>query len=223
MYKRQTDYVVIEGNPEDGWTVVNWNGQQLGAKPTLGAEVQLQVRTLTRQLAASAKQVVDAFATLNPAKIVAAIAQGSVAATYSIAKFARAVNAKLVQERAVPAAVDSATQSVEDVSTLNAAESSEATTTTSTARAVTGTVTGKPVKTPSAAPKLEAIESPNGATDLKDGNKAVPGAGSVEQRDDNDGEKAATETDDTDAEPDAATDADSADAGEDGSQQSDAA
>ena len=205
-----TDYVVIEGNPEDGWTVVNWNGQQLGAKPTLGAEVQLQVRTLTRQLAASVKQVVDAFATLNPAKIVAAITQGSVAATYSIAKFARAVNAKLVQP-------------VENVTTLKAADPTEADTVTSEPTTPEVKPKNKPVKATTSAPKLETVESPNGATDLKDGNKAVPGAGSVEQRDDNDGEKAATETDDTDAEPDAATDADSADAGEDGSQQSDAA
>ena len=34
-----TDYVVIEGNAEDGWTLVNWNGQQFGPEPTLGAEV----------------------------------------------------------------------------------------------------------------------------------------------------------------------------------------
>src|SRR5918998_5292516 len=52
-----TDYVVIDGNAEDGWTVVNWNGQQISAEPTLGAEVQLQLRTLQRQLAATAKQV----------------------------------------------------------------------------------------------------------------------------------------------------------------------
>ena len=218
-----TDYVVIEGNPEDGWTVVNWNGQQLGAKPTLGAEVQLQVRTLTRQLAATAKQVVDAFATMNPAKIVAAITEGSVAATYSIAKFARAVTSKVAQP-------------VENVSTLEAADPTEADT-TPTAQAATNTVASdptpkiksknEPVKTPSAAPKLEAIESPNGATDLKDGNKVVPGGGPVEQRDDTDGEKAATDADDTVAgtEPDADADADAdgSDTGEDGSQQSDAA
>ena len=72
-----TDYVVIEGNAEDGWKLVNWNGQQFGTETTLGAEVQLQMRTLTRQLAATAKQVVDAFATLNPATVVAAIIRGS--------------------------------------------------------------------------------------------------------------------------------------------------
>ena len=58
---KNTDYVVIEGNPEDGWTLVNWNGTQYSTEPTLEAQVALQVRTLTRQLAASAQQVIDAL------------------------------------------------------------------------------------------------------------------------------------------------------------------
>ncbi len=74
---KNTDYVVIEGNAEDGWTLVNWNGQQFSAEPTLGAEVQLQLRTLQRQLATTVKQVIDAFATLNPATVMAAIIRGS--------------------------------------------------------------------------------------------------------------------------------------------------
>jgi hypothetical protein len=93
-----TDYVVIEGNAEDGWKLVNWNGQQFGTDTTLAAEVQLQMRTLTRQLAATAKQVVDAFATLNPATVIAAIIRGVGDATASIAKFAGAVTNKAFQE-----------------------------------------------------------------------------------------------------------------------------
>ena len=93
-----TDYVVIEGNPEDGWTLVNWNGQQFSPEPTLGAEVQLQLRTLTRQLAATTKQIVDAFATRDIGQFVTAINRGVADAVYSVAKFGRAVNAKIVRD-----------------------------------------------------------------------------------------------------------------------------
>jgi hypothetical protein len=93
-----TDYVVIEGNPEDGWTLVNWNGQLFAPEPTLGAEVKLQLRTLTRQLSAATKQIFDAFATGDIAKVVTAISRGVVDATYSVVKFSRAVSAKVVSE-----------------------------------------------------------------------------------------------------------------------------
>jgi len=91
-----TDYVVIEGNNEDGWTLVNWNGQQFTPEPTVGAEVALQVRTLTRQLAATASQVAEALATRNIGTILTAINRAVADATFSIAKFNRAVNAKLI-------------------------------------------------------------------------------------------------------------------------------
>ena len=37
-----TDYVVIEGNNEDGWTLVDWNGQRFSPEPTLRNEIALQ-------------------------------------------------------------------------------------------------------------------------------------------------------------------------------------
>nr|MDT0527208.1 histidine phosphatase family protein [Streptomyces sp. DSM 41633] len=48
-----TDYVVIEGNNEDGWTLVNWNGKKFSPEPTFEHEVKLQFRTLSRQLTAA--------------------------------------------------------------------------------------------------------------------------------------------------------------------------
>ena len=93
-----TDYVVIEGNPEDGWTLVNWNGQQFAPEPTLGNEVKLQVRTLTRQLDAAHQQVVSAFATGDLKTIATAVNRGIADAGYSVAKFTRAVNAKVIHE-----------------------------------------------------------------------------------------------------------------------------
>jgi broad specificity phosphatase PhoE len=199
-----TDYVVIEGNAEDGWKLVNWNGQQFGTDTTLGAEVQLQMRTLTRQLAATAKQVVDAFTTLNPATVIAAIIRGVGDATASIAKFAGAVTNKAFQELgkfgapSQPApttnvsalAASAATSTPAPVATNEPAARTIATT-SATANAVVGdTRKVEPTKGAESTPATEAtkpepVEAPktpatNGATDLKDGNKATPGTTATE-------------------------------------------
>ena len=86
-----TGTVVIQGNNEDGWTLVNWNGQQFTAEPTLGATIELQNRTLTRQLNAAVQQVRDAFATGNVAKVLSAIGTGMSTAAFSVQKYLRAV------------------------------------------------------------------------------------------------------------------------------------
>jgi broad specificity phosphatase PhoE len=93
-----TDYVVIEGNNEDGWTLVDWNGQRFAPEPTLGSEIALQTRTLQRQLAAAANQVAQAFATGDITKILTAITRGVADALFSVSKFHRAVNAKITNE-----------------------------------------------------------------------------------------------------------------------------
>lgn len=93
-----TDYVVIEGNPEDGWTVVQWNGVQLAPEPTLEAEVALQTRTLSRQLTTAANQVTAAFATGDPATIATAAVKASTDAVYSATKYVAAVSNKVSHE-----------------------------------------------------------------------------------------------------------------------------
>ncbi|MGU3502401.1 histidine phosphatase family protein [Mycobacterium sp. C31M] len=93
-----TNYVVIEGSPEEGWKLVSWNGQKFGPDASLADEVRLQFRTLQRQLAGAVHQVVASFGTLNPAKVLAAIAASFSDTVVSIAKFAGAVNNKLATE-----------------------------------------------------------------------------------------------------------------------------
>ena len=92
-----TAYVVVEGNPEDGWTLVNWNGQQFSPERTFGSELKLQVRTLTRQLTAAAQSVAAAFATRDLATIATAINRGIGAAGFSLVKFNRAVTATVIE------------------------------------------------------------------------------------------------------------------------------
>jgi hypothetical protein len=225
-----TDYVVIEGNPEDGWKLLSWNGQQFGTETTVGAEVGLQVRTLARQLAATAKQVVDAFATLNPATVVAAIIRGVGEATASIAKFAGAVTNKAFQELGKLGAPSQAPQTTAEVSALastpntvtaNRPAARTMAAPSATTNAVVGDTTPKTATTkgsdtesppstdgvttptpseqpkPTEATKPEPVEAPkapapNGATDLKDGNKATPGTTAAEHS--TTGDKPAAET-----------------------------
>ena len=107
-----TNYVVVEGNPVDGWKLVDWNGQKFAPDATLAAEVRLQLRTLQRQLSGAVTQVVASFATLNPAKVLAAIADGFSDTVVSIAKFAGAVNNKLATEWANKTEPSATVQSV---------------------------------------------------------------------------------------------------------------
>lgn len=159
-----TDYVVIEGNPEDGWTLVNWNGRQFTPEPTFGHEVRLQVRTLARQLDAAAADVRNAFATGDPATIATAINRGVAAASFSVVKFGRAINAEVI-DRVSKAPTTGGNEQPEQVSSD-----------VETAKTVEAAV-AEPVDTATVdaeRPKATKVK-PAGATDLTDGNKATPG------------------------------------------------
>lgn len=215
-----TDYVVIEGNPEDGWILVNWNGQQFSPDLTLAGATRLHIRTLGRQLAGTAQQVAEAFATRDIATIVTALNRGIADAAYSIVKFQRAMIAKVTSELSkvfAPAApapssvevstVDSTTEAaatnVRSIVTSNttepagsasdndfvAASSGTTDTETPTEPAETAadddattiaseTAATEEDATATADPESEGDETgvtTNGATDLSNGNKAVPG------------------------------------------------
>ncbi len=167
-----TDYVVIEGNNEDGWTLVSWNGQQFAPEPTLGAEVKLQSRTLTRQLTASIKGVTDAFATRDITKIVTAINHGLADATFSITKFQRAVTAKVNHEVDQALSTPAAPASPATSTLRSTTETSAADPAGDTVAATAGTDSDA-VKKP-IAKRLSALLSGR-ATVARNGNEAAPG------------------------------------------------
>lgn len=130
---RNTADVVIEGNNEDGWKLVSWDGRQFSAGRTFGAEVKIQLRTLVRQLDAEVRSVVEAFATRDLAVIAKAVNKAVGGAGFSLLKFSRAVTADAIVriEKAVapafPAsAPSSAVVSVPDVAAAVAASNSTA-------------------------------------------------------------------------------------------------
>ncbi|MUL44845.1 histidine phosphatase family protein [Mycobacterium sp. CBMA293] len=92
-----TNYVVVEGNPTDGWNLVNWNGVEIAGMQKGPIEnVLTQVRTLSRQLGGVVQDVAAAFKTGDVGKILTAINHGAVDAMFSTAKFARAINAQVI-------------------------------------------------------------------------------------------------------------------------------
>lgn len=151
-----TNYVIVEGNPEDGWTLVNWNGRLFSPEPTFGAEVRRQLRTLNRQLATSVAQFVESFASRDFATIATAFNRSVADAVYSIAKYHRAIHAKVIHDldkifrptaeaptevSTVVAAPEAATDTATTEATTTAVSTIEDTDTTT---ATTRTMSSKP-------------------------------------------------------------------------------
>ncbi|MFV8172874.1 histidine phosphatase family protein [Mycolicibacterium peregrinum] len=181
-----TDYVVIEGNNEDGWTLVNWNGKQFSPEPTFEHEVKLQFRTLSRQLSAAADQVKEAFKTGDFVTIATAINRSMADASFSVTKFSRAINAEIIKRttKAIPTNTqdlqDKVSTGVENLKTsLNATtdsieqkvQSAPETVSDSTKPADSAPVSRAKSKLKTA---VDEVVKPR-ATDLSDGNKALPG------------------------------------------------
>ncbi len=189
-----TDYVVIEGNPEDGWVVTDWNGKKFSAEPSFEHEVNLQLRTLSRQLTAAADQVKSAFQTGDITTIATAINHSVADASFSVTKFGRAINAQIIKRTndAIQTGTDNLQQQVSTgVENIQAAANTNAVTRNLAAAAPTAPVTQTETATaastltdstpagtetkPKAKDVLSSVVKPRGATDLSAGNKALPG------------------------------------------------
>jgi broad specificity phosphatase PhoE len=182
-----TDYVVIEGNNEDGWTLVNWNGQQFSPEPTLRSEIALQQRTLKRQLAATANEVAQAFATRDIAKILTAINRGAADTQFSLAKYRRAVNAKIINEigkvTTPPAPTEDTAAPHSEIASVSAASGNSETAKSSESEKVGSNDIAARVSAAAASfgakPRNSAKESDADAVeaeDATDGNKTEPPA-----------------------------------------------
>ncbi|CAM5715894.1 phosphoglycerate mutase family protein [Mycolicibacterium aubagnense] len=122
-----TGVVVVEGNPEDGWNLVEWNGVTIaGMQKGPIEQVLTQVRTLSRQLNSVVQDVAAAFRTGNVGTILTAINHGAADALFSTAKFVRAINAQVIggvttaidnlQKKLAPPAPAAATQTTAPIS-----------------------------------------------------------------------------------------------------------
>lgn len=180
---RNTGYVVVEGNPEDGWRVVNWNGTEIGPETPFRVEAFRQLRTLSRQLQQAADGVVQSFETRDPAAIATAINRGLADASFSVTKFNRAITAEIVKridkaipknENELPEKVSSGIESVK-AATEDTVDSAEA-----ASRTITQQV-ASPAK-PDVTEMKSKLKARSGATDLSNGNKAAPGVAKALKR-----------------------------------------
>lgn len=177
---RNTGYVVVEGNPEDGWRVVNWNGTEIGPETPFHVDVLRQVRTLSRQLNAAATQVTDAFATRDPATIATAINRSIADASFSVTKFNRAINAEIIDRvnKAIPKSETALRENTESaIESAKAAVGNTVETVTAEVRTAGDTAAEQAESTaePAVTEVQSMVKARTGATDLRDGNKAVPG------------------------------------------------
>ncbi|MED5814047.1 histidine phosphatase family protein [Mycolicibacterium sp. 050232] len=191
---KNTDYVVIEGNPEDGWIVTDWNGKKFSPEPTFEHELSLQFRTLSRQLTAAADQVKAAFQTGDIATIATAVNHSVADATFSVTKFGRAINAQIIKRTigAIPTSTEDVQKDVQEkvstgldnvkaavetnVVTRNLAAVPDAVDESNTAASKLAEEksadTGAKTKAKDTA---RSIVKPRATTDLSDGSKALPG------------------------------------------------
>lgn len=141
-----TAVVVVTGNPEDGWTLVSWDGIAVDPNPSLATKLFVNVRDLIVAPQTAAYDVVQALRSGNVGQLAAAVRDGVVA----VAK----------------AGVDFVKNSVTDIAqAIHGAVPGAATPAVNPLAAK--------VKSPAAAPT--AATTSNGATDLTDGNKVAPG------------------------------------------------
>ncbi|MGB8407097.1 MAG: histidine phosphatase family protein [Mycobacterium sp.] len=93
-----TNYVVVQGSPTAGWTLLNWNGKLFGTQPTPSATIGVNNHTLQGQLAGVVQSIQAAFATHNIATVLSAISSGVSTAAFSVQKYLRAIAPAIQQQ-----------------------------------------------------------------------------------------------------------------------------
>jgi broad specificity phosphatase PhoE len=184
-----TGVVVITGNPEDGWTLVDWDGVQVAAVPSLATKLFVNVRNVVTAPQTAAYRIGQAFATGDITTIATAIRDGIVDITTKVIEFVPRVVRDVVDslDGSTPVQSDQpASPSPETVSALTVRET-------------------KSAEKPEPEKAVTATEKSNGATDLTDGNKVEPGERTTTSTVDDQSDEVVTEinevTDETSTDP----------------------
>lgn len=86
-----TDVVVVNGSPEDGWTLTSWDGITVDPEPGLLAKLFVDVRNLVVAPQTSLYDIGQAMRTGDVPTILAAVRTGVVNVATAVVDFARAV------------------------------------------------------------------------------------------------------------------------------------
>ncbi|AMO59369.1 phosphoglycerate mutase [Mycolicibacterium phlei] len=173
-----TEQVVIEGSPDEGWTLVSWAGRPVSPNPSLPVKLFVNVRDLVVAPQTALYNIGRAFASGDVAALAQAVRDGVVDVVSAVVRFVPDTVRDIVDEfRPAPKVENDLEKDLEDdfqVANVHRVA------------AVTGTGTGTGTDTVTDGADSEndgdadPLESPkdkkrNGATDLSDGNKVVPG------------------------------------------------
>lgn len=167
-----TSVVVITGNPEDGWTLENWDGVEVAAEPSLPTKLFVDVRNVVTAPQTALYRIGQAFAAGDIAGLANAIRNGVVDVATKVVGFVPKVVGDIVGSLQNSATVQSAKQATTGVETVTASASS---TLTSSKHDEGASATGDSDSAKKTTAVATKPEKTNGATDLSDGNKAEPG------------------------------------------------
>jgi broad specificity phosphatase PhoE len=152
-----TEAVVLEGSPDEGWTLVSWAGIPVAAEPSLPIKLFVDIRNLVVAPQTALYEVGQAFATGDIGALATAVRNGIVDVARTVINF-------------VPDLVDDVVGSVTDSNPVTLDEAPSL-----SARATVDPINeDADVDTSEAVTTHKATDS-NGATDLTDGNKVEPG------------------------------------------------
>lgn len=82
-----TDIVVVDGNPEDGWTLTSWAGQPVDQDPSLGTKLFVDVRDLAVAPQTAIYKVGQAFASGDVTALASAVRDGVLDVAKTTANF----------------------------------------------------------------------------------------------------------------------------------------
>lgn len=108
-----TAVVVVNGSPEEGWTLESWDGVEVPANPSLGTKVFVNVRDLVTAPQTSIYRVVKALETGNPVTIATAVRDATAEIVTAPVKFVGAMTRDVIEavQGAFPAPQASTTPS----------------------------------------------------------------------------------------------------------------
>ncbi|OBF41161.1 hypothetical protein A5724_06235 [Mycobacterium sp. ACS1612] len=107
-----TDVVVITGNPEDGWTLENWDGIEVAEEPSLPTKLFVDVRNVVTAPQTALYRIGQAFASGDVARLVKAVRDGVVDVATKVVGFVpKVVNDVVGSLRSAAPAEKSATES----------------------------------------------------------------------------------------------------------------
>ena len=175
-----TGVVVITGNPEDGWTLENWDGIAVSAQPSLLTKLFVDVRDVVTAPQTALYRVGQALASGDVAALARAVRSGIVDVAVKVVGFVPKVVSDIVGSLRTPVPTPSVQESPAETN------------------AVRSVHRDAPETTDSPKPALKSVKNDNAstATDLRSGNRFEPGDTVASKRDSDD-------SDDTDTGRDA--------------------